>query len=205
MIEGQGAEGGRQLGIPLDDGQLLLIEHLRQQGAQHGIGVGGELGELEHGAVAGGDGADEGAQAQHHREVPGHHDADHAERLVVNLDPGGGQQQAGVTALGLHPAPQPLLAVVDLHDAGQDVGDQGVVVAAPAIIPGQGVAQPLLVGEQAALELQQPGAALAVARHGVSLVRLLEVKEPLGQGKLVGRGGLQLSRFHGGSAQDLAD
>ncbi|MNH11706.1 hypothetical protein D3C79_712280 [compost metagenome] len=177
MIEGEGTEGCRDFGIPLDDAHLALIEHLGQQGTQGGIGVGGELGELEHGPVAGGDGADEGAQAQHHREIPGHHDADDSEGLVMHLNPGGGQQQSGVATLRFHPALKPLEAVVDLHDAGQDVGDQGVVVATLAIVPGQGVAQWLLMGEQGALELQQMGATLIQARHGMGLTCLLEAEQ----------------------------
>ncbi|MNQ59959.1 hypothetical protein D3C85_742250 [compost metagenome] len=195
MIEGQGAEGGRESRISLDEHHLVVVKHRLQQGSQRGIGMGGELGEFDHGAVAGGDGADEGAQTQHHREVPGYHDADHAKRLIVHLDPGGGQQQAGVAPRWPHPALEPFQAVVDLHDAGQDVGDQGVVVAALAIVQGQGVAERLLVGEQGALERGQPAAALCQARHGLGLTGLLEADQLLGQGELVW--GLGLYGFHG--------
>ncbi|MNQ87754.1 hypothetical protein D3C85_1029930 [compost metagenome] len=195
MIEGEGAEGGRESRVPLDDHHLVIPKHLGQQGAQHGIGMGGELGELDHGSVAGGDGADEGPQAQHHREVPGHHDADDAQRLIVHLDPGGGQQQAGVAPRWPHPALEPFQAVVDLHDAGQYVGDQAVVVAALAIVQGQGVAQGLLVGEQGPLECAQPVAALLQARHGMGLTGLLEAVHLLGQGELVW--GLCSYGFHG--------
>lgn len=44
VIEGEGAERGGHLRIPLDDRHLLFVEHAVQQLAQHGIGVRGEFG-----------------------------------------------------------------------------------------------------------------------------------------------------------------
>lgn len=79
-----------------------------------------------------------------------------------------------MAAVRAHPAFDPLLGVVDLHDTGQDIGDQAVVVAALAIIPGQGVAQLLLVVEQGALELIQMGSTFTQARHGIGLTGLSE-------------------------------
>jgi len=196
VIEGQGAEGGRHLGVTFNHHHLALVEDAVQQLAQHPVGVGGEFGELQHGAVAGGDGADEGAEAQHHREVPGHYDADHPERLIEHLHPGRRQQQAGVAAVRAHPALDPFLGVVDLHDAGEDVGNHAVVVAALAIVFGQGIAQRLLVGDQGAFELAEVGSALAQARHGMLLTGVSESGQSGRERQLVG-GLLQLHRFHG--------
>ncbi|BDS31393.1 hypothetical protein KAM479c_31170 (plasmid) [Aeromonas caviae] len=185
MVEGEGAEGGRDPRIPLDDHHLVTAEGLIEQGAQHGVGVRGELGELDHGAVAGSEGADEGPEAQHHREIPGHHDADHAEGLIVHLDPGGCQQQAGMTALRFHPPLEPFQGVVDLHDAGEHIGDQAVVIAALAVVPGQGLTQCLLVAQQPLLEGVKSGAAGRQIRHGGGLAGLPEPMQLLGEGELV--------------------
>ena len=160
----------------------------------------GELGEFQHRPVARRDGGDEGAEAQHHRKVPRHDNADHPERLEVHLYFGGGQQQAGVTAVGLHPALEPLLGVVDLHDAGQHIGDQAVVVAALTIICRQRLAQLPLVGEQCLFEFGQLRPALGQGWHGVSQTRPLEPRQLIRQGQFDGedilRSVLKLRRTH---------
>ena len=73
--------------------------------------------------VARGDGADEGAEGEEERVVPGGEDEDLALGLEANLARGVGEQQRGLDRLGAHPLAQVGDGEVDLLERGVNLDE----------------------------------------------------------------------------------
>ena len=85
VIERQAREGGANGGIAGDDGDFVVREGLREHRQQDVVRRRRELRRFDHGAIASGEGGRERNQGERERIVPRSHDADNAERLILDV------------------------------------------------------------------------------------------------------------------------
>ena len=104
-----------------------------------------QLARLDHGAVAGGDGADRGRERELQRIVPGRDDADNPERLRDQAILARHELQRGVHAARRHPFLQMLDGVLDLDIEEQRLGDGGLDGRAVAEIGRDRLDEPRLI------------------------------------------------------------
>ncbi|MNT28047.1 hypothetical protein D3C72_1637060 [compost metagenome] len=156
MVERQAGKGARHRGIALDHGHLVVIEGFGQQRAQRGRGVRRVFGGLHHAAVAGGQRRCQRTEREVDREIPRHHDADHALGLDHHARAVAEEQQFCVPARRLHPAPQAAQQVVDMQHRRQHVDHQRLGVGARAEVARRGGGEAVGVGaNRAAQPLQR--------------------------------------------------
>jgi hypothetical protein len=159
--------------------QLLPREVTRRDFPQQARQRDRVLRQLDHGAIARGEGTGELREGQVDGKVPRDDQPDHSQRLRYDPVPGAGIQQGVDTpALGFHPLLQPLDGVVDAVGDRDHLGKQRFVPGAVAVVlvdgPDDGVevfAEQPLEGQQvlpALLEIRrrivEPGPALLAER-----------------------------------------
>jgi len=210
VVEGQGREGGGDLGPAGDHGHLVRAEVVGHQLAEQRGECRRVLGELDHRAVAGDQRACQRADRKPERVVPGNDDADHADRAGHDVSPGRQEPLRDPHAAGTHPAPAVAQRGADLGEAGKDLGDLGLE-AGPAAEVGVDrlLDGGLVLHDQAAQPLQpvapgrpvgEGGRAVRIAHRGEQSVQVERAVVRGHGGSWMGRAG----RAGPGSAQSLA-
>ncbi|MNZ86792.1 hypothetical protein D3C78_1056280 [compost metagenome] len=133
VIQRQAGKGRTDLGAADKCRDLGIVEPFRQQLHQQCSSDGSELRQRDHRPVTRRKGFGEWREGDGHREIPGRHDADTAQRLKMNLRLGAQQPRAHFRAppLRLHPLPQMLAGVLEPADWQQHIAHQRVVMGAP--------------------------------------------------------------------------
>jgi hypothetical protein len=132
VVEGQGDELARQVRAAVDDREHLRREALGHEAREQLAGGGRRLGHLHQAAVAGGERRDQRAGGEVDRIVPGHHDADDAERLGHHARGPGLEPEAGGGTPRAHPAREVAARVADRFERGEDFEQLGLGAGAPA-------------------------------------------------------------------------
>ncbi len=135
MIEGQAGKGRAHIRLAQHDRHLILREDPGQQVPDQLRRLRCGLAHLDHHPVARSQGADQRANGEKERVVPGHYHPDHSQRLIYHLRRAGLERQPQRAARWLHPAGQVPGNVVDGLQAGQQFGEQGLVNGAVAEVP----------------------------------------------------------------------
>ncbi|MNS75534.1 hypothetical protein D3C72_1090560 [compost metagenome] len=160
VIERQAGKGLAYLDLAEHHADQIGGEHLLQQLLERLASGRRGFAELEHDPVAGGQGAGQRADGKEQRVVPRHDDADHAQGLVAYLSAGRLEGQADLAPAGAHPALQVLFGVAQALHRGQQLGQQGLVGAAPLKVLADCLDQFGLAGQQGFPQAFQPLAPL---------------------------------------------
>ena len=139
--------------------------------------LGHEFARLDHHAVARREGAGEWREREVHGVVPRRDDADDPERLRHDLGVRGRGEPADGAGLDLHPLVEVGAAVLDGLDGREDLGEEGLVLAAVAEVAADGFDDVLLMYEDALEELVEALDALLVARGPCLALGLLHAGE----------------------------
>ncbi|MNT29800.1 hypothetical protein D3C72_1655600 [compost metagenome] len=148
MIERQAREGLADVRFTECHADQVFREYRCQQLLEQQAGRRRGFAELEHDPIAGGQGPGQRPHGQKQRVVPGHDDADHAQRLIHHLGAGGLECQAHFTWRRFHPLLEVPFAMAHTLNARHQFCQPGFIGAATAEVFVDGCDQGLLLCDQ---------------------------------------------------------